>query len=213
MTDRESDGRVARGAATRKAVLRRAVDVSSLEGLSGLTIGRLAADLEISKSGLFAHFGSKEELQLATIDTAVEIFRAEVLDVGLSVPPGARRVWQLMTAWLDYAERRVFPGGCFFAKTSSEYSDRPGRVHDTLMQYRSAFRGETTRAVRDATQLGELRADTDVDQLVFELSAFVTAALSLATPAAFDQARIAIHSRLARAATSPELLQEKAVSR
>src|SRR5579864_6971998 len=104
-----------RAARTRAEILKRAVDIASAEGLDGLSIGRLASELKMSKTGVFAHFGSKEELQLATVETAKQVFLTEVVEPALKSPSGIRRVCALLDAWLSYVERIVFRGGCFFA--------------------------------------------------------------------------------------------------
>src|SRR3954463_13182194 len=109
-----TDGRIRRGDETRRTVLRRAVDLASVEGLDGVTIGRLAQELTISKSGLFAHFGSKEELQLATSRAARAIFGQTVVTPAMAQPAGLTRLRALLEGWLDYSRGRQFPGGCFF---------------------------------------------------------------------------------------------------
>src|SRR3954469_8081895 len=113
---------------TREGILERAMDLASVEGLEGLTIGRLAAELEMSKSGLFGHFGSKEELQLATVDAATTRFVAEVGEPALEAPEGRGRLRALCAAYIDHLRREVYPGGCFWASVTSEFDDRPGRV-------------------------------------------------------------------------------------
>ncbi len=115
-----TDGRIRRGDRTRRLVLRRAVDVASVDGLEGLSIGRLATELSISKSGLIAHFGTKEQLQLATIRAARAIFATTVVEPALQQPAGLGRVRALRDAWLDYSSDRRFPGGCFFARAAHE---------------------------------------------------------------------------------------------
>lgn len=119
-----------KGAATRAAILEHAVDLASAEGLEGLTIGRLAADLKMSKSGLFAHFGSKQELQLATIGAAAERFRLAVIEPALSAPEGAPRLRAIGERYLDHLG--LYSGGCFWGATSAEYDDRPGPVRDAI---------------------------------------------------------------------------------
>jgi len=119
-----------KGTQTRASILDRAVDLASVEGLEGLTIGRLAAELQMSKSGLFAHFGSKQELQLATIAAAAERFKAKVVDPALELPEGAPRLRALAERYLDQLED--YSGGCFWAATSAEYDDRPGPVRDAI---------------------------------------------------------------------------------
>jgi AcrR family transcriptional regulator len=199
------DGRLVRGDQTRRAVLRRAVDIASVDGLEGLSIGRLAKDLEISKSGLFAHFGSKEELQLATIRAARRIYAEAVVEPAFAVPPGLGRVWMLSESWLDYSRRRVFPGGCFFAKTSHEFGARPGVVRDYLAEVNAEWMALIEQTVAEAVELGELTCDPA--PLAFELNAFYDSA-NLASllrddhDTIYGQARLSIRNRLESAATA-----------
>ena len=144
--------------------------LASAEGLEGLTIGRLATELGMSKSGVLGHFGSKEELQLAVIDAAAEIFTREVPDRTRGVEPGLRKLTAMCAAWVSYLERRVFPGGCFFMAAATEFDDRPGRVRDTIVGLTSVWDRNLYHQVRAATADGDLPADTDADQLVFEVS-------------------------------------------
>jgi AcrR family transcriptional regulator len=132
-----------KGAQTRAAILDRAVDLASVEGLEGLTIGRLAAELRMSKSGLFAHFGSKQELQLATIGAAAERFRVAVIEPSLSAPDGAPRLRAMGERYLDHLD--AYSGGCFWAATSAEYDDRPGAVRDAIAAALDAWLGELER--------------------------------------------------------------------
>src|SRR5258707_9265761 len=122
-----------RGLKTRRAILRKAVNLASLEGLEGLTIGKLASELHISKSGLFAHFGSKEDLQCAVVDTARDIFVEKVVRPANEFH-GLKRLRALCENWLSYGEGKVFPGGCFFSAASLEFDDRPGRVRDQIVE-------------------------------------------------------------------------------
>src|SRR5829696_9180499 len=119
-------------ARTRAAIVDRAVDLASVEGLEGLTIGRLAGDLEMSKAGVLGHFGTKEELQLAALEAAIGIYAREVWAPASGAKPGRARLLAIADAWLDYLSRDVFPGGCFVTAASCEFDDRPGRVRDTL---------------------------------------------------------------------------------
>src|SRR5215831_3520411 len=119
-----TDRRRLRGERTRHAILSQGARLASAEGLEAVSLQRLASDLGISKSGLFAHFGSKEELQLAVVDEASRIFTDEVLRPGLAPPRGAGRVQALCDAYLSYIERGVFPGGCFFEATMAEFDSR-----------------------------------------------------------------------------------------
>jgi AcrR family transcriptional regulator len=194
-----ADGRIARGDATRRLVLRRAVDVASVDGLEGLSLGRLATELELSKSGVFALFGSKEELQLATIDAALAIFRAHVVTPSLSAGPGLPRLRAVCENWLDYSERRIFPGGCFFFNVGAEFDARPGRVHDAVAAASGAFAECIREAARDAVALGHV--DADAELLAFELHALGRAANADAVlnggTRAYELARRAIRARLA----------------
>lgn len=185
---------------TRDTILRRAADIASKDGLEGLSIGRLAADLGVSKSGLFGYFGSKEELQLATIRIAAGVYLAEVVQPALAVPPGVKRVWRLCDNWLSYSERRVFPGGCFFFTVGAEFDARPGRVRDAVAAAGLEWSRLVARTVDDARRLGELADDTEPDQLAFELISFMETANALSLlhddPTAYQRARTAIRARL-----------------
>ena len=170
------DGRLARGDQTRRAVLRRAVDIASVDGLEGLSIGRLATELGISKSGLFAHFGSKEELQLATVEEAERILKEEVVQPALAAAPGLGQLAAACEAFFSYVERRVFPGGCFFAATSLEMGARPGPVRDRLATVQSDFTALLRSFAGTAIKQHELAAHEDPDRLAFELHAILLGA-------------------------------------
>ncbi|GAA1579465.1 TetR/AcrR family transcriptional regulator [Kribbella hippodromi] len=168
------DGRLVRGDQTRRAVLRRSVDLASVDGLEGLSIGRLASELGISKSGVFAHFGSKEELQLSTIRAARRIYADNVVIPAFEVEPGLGRVWALSKYWLDYSQRRVFPGGCFFQKVSHEYSARTGAVQEMLAAVHLEWMDLIETTIDAAIEKGELTGDPK--QLAFDLNAYYEAA-------------------------------------
>ncbi|WP_285773871.1 TetR/AcrR family transcriptional regulator [Microtetraspora sp. NBRC 13810] len=191
----------------RNVILRRAADIASQDGLEGLSIGRLAADLGVSKSGLFGYFGSKEELQLATIRTAMGVYVDEVVQPALTVPPGLGRVRRLCENWLGYSQRRVFPGGCFFFAVAAEFDARPGRVRDAIAEAGLEWARFVARAIDDARQLGEIADDTDADQLAFELIAFLEAAnvtsLLHDDANAYERARTAIRKHLDTAMIGP----------
>jgi AcrR family transcriptional regulator len=193
------DGRIARGDATRRLVLRRAVDVASVDGLDGLSLGRLAGELELSKSGVFALFGSKEDLQLATIEAALEIFASRVTTPARAVEPGLPRLRAVCEKWLDYSEKRVFPGGCFFFNVGAEFDARPGRVHDAVASASGSFAAFLRETARDAVALGHVDADAEV--LAFELHALGRAANADAVlhggTEPYELARRAIRARLA----------------
>ena len=161
------DGRRERGRRTREEILGAAVDVGSREGLEALTIGHLAAHSGVSKSGLFAHFGSKQELQLATVEAARVIFVAEVIERGLSASAGHARLRATLTAWIDYFRRDVFPGGCFFQAASLEFDGRPGPVRDRVM----VIMGEWLAWLEQLTLGAGVAADGPAAQLAFELNA------------------------------------------
>jgi AcrR family transcriptional regulator len=163
-------------ARTRAAIVERAVEVASVEGLEGVTIGRLARDLDMSKAGVVGGFGSKEALQLAALERAVEIFRHEVVDPGLAEAEGLPRLRAYGDAWIDYLRRDVFPGGCFLTSASSEFDGRSGPVRDVvddaLDLWRRALEGEAAIAI----EAGDLPRDTDPADVAF---AMLGAALAL----------------------------------
>lgn len=163
--------RVVKGVRTRQSILERAVDLASIEGLEGLTIGRLADDLGMSKSGLFAHFGSKEELQIATVQAAAERYIHEIYADALKQPRGLPRLMAIGEAWLSYIRRGVFPGGCFFAAASFEFDGRPGPVRDLIVRMMNEWLGALERAVKMAQDEGHLSREVDASQLAFELNA------------------------------------------
>jgi len=160
-----------KGARTKQGILDRAVDIASVEGLEGLTIGRLAEELEMSKSGLFAHFGSKEELQLATVEAARQRFVDSMFRPALKAPRGYSRLVAICRAWLAYIKRGVFPGGCFFAAASFEFDGRPGPIRDAVVAAMDVWLDALEKAIRMAKEEGHIDRDVDVKQLAFELNA------------------------------------------
>jgi AcrR family transcriptional regulator len=201
-----TDKRRIRGDRTRQAILSRAGQLASAEGLEEVSLQRLAGDLGISKSGLFAHFGSKEELQLATVEEAARVFTQEVLKPGLGVPRGLGRIWALCNAHLSYQERKVFAGGCFFEAASVEFDSRPGPVRDAVVEKVRYWSGSLARAAREAQAAGDVNPEVDPDQLAWELGSLLSAAnrshVIDGGGLAFDRARHAIRDRLHRVATS-----------
>jgi AcrR family transcriptional regulator len=170
--DIPSDGRKVKGDRTRRAILTAAVNIASVEGLEGLTIGRLATELEMSKSGLFAHFGSKEELQISTVRAAAAIFgHRVVVPAEQQFEPGIARLHAMLDYWLDYMERGIFAGGCFFANATIEMDGRPGPVRDCVAHQMTRWAETLADYARAAIERGELHEDTDVEQLAFELDA------------------------------------------
>src|SRR5215469_4514484 len=165
--------RAAKAVKTRQEILALAADLTSAEGLEGLTIGRLAAELRMSKTGIFAHFGSKEELQLATVDRAKEVFLGQVVQPALAKPRGVKRLQAMLTSWLEYVERSVFRGGCFFAAASLEFDSRPGRVRDIIAALTKAWMDALRNEIAYAKAQKQIAAGTVPAQLAFELHACV----------------------------------------
>nr|WP_157528432.1 TetR/AcrR family transcriptional regulator [Kibdelosporangium sp. MJ126-NF4]CEL18611.1 Transcriptional regulator, TetR family [Kibdelosporangium sp. MJ126-NF4]CTQ98096.1 Transcriptional regulator, TetR family [Kibdelosporangium sp. MJ126-NF4] len=158
--------------ATREKIIDRARLLAANEGLEGITIGRLADDLGMSKAGVIGPFGSKEALQLETLDAAVTLFRHEVIDRVAETRPGLERLLRLCEAWLDYlANGRVSPGGCFLTAASSEFDGRPGPVHDKVAEFSARWQAFLRAEARAAVAAGDLPADTDCAQTAFELNA------------------------------------------
>jgi AcrR family transcriptional regulator len=189
-----------KGERTRNVILDVAASLATEEGLEPLSIGRLAEATGMSKSGLFAHFGSKEELQLATVDYAAELFVREVIAPAREAPRGLARVWALCENMIDYAARQVFPGGCFFAAASFEFNRRPGPVRDRIQHMLGTWVSYLEHAVEQAQQSGELLQDVSARELAFELDAFAQAANArfqlFEDEAVFADARRAIRERL-----------------
>jgi AcrR family transcriptional regulator len=191
-----------KGERTRAAILDEAARLATVLGLDGLSIGGLAKATGMSKSGLYAHFGSKGGLQLATIEAARETFIAEVLRPALSAPRGIERLQAACEAFLAHVERRVFPGGCFFSAAAAEVGTRPGPVRDSIASQQRDWVALLERLSAEAKELRELPSDTDPAQLAFELEALLAAANTSfvlhGNAAVFAQAREAIRDRLSR---------------
>jgi AcrR family transcriptional regulator len=189
-----------KGERTRQAILEVAAALATEEGLEPLSIGRLADATAMSKSGLFAHFGSKEELQLATVDHAASLFVAEVIAPARAAPRGLARVWALCDRMIDYAEGQVFPGGCFFAAASFEFNNRPGPVRDRIQEMIRSWLSYLQRAVEQAQEAGELDSSVSAREIAFQLDAFAQAANAqyqlFREAAVFAEARSAVRERL-----------------
>jgi AcrR family transcriptional regulator len=201
-----TDRRRLRGEQTRQAILTHASQLASSEGLDAVSLQRLATDLGISKSGLFAHFGSKEELQLATVEEAGRIFTREVLKPGLKPPAGLGRLWAMCSSYLSYLKRGVFPGGCFFEAAVSEFDSKPGPVRDAVVARRGYWVESLARAVREAQAAGEVAADVEPEQLSWELDWILVGANNRFVvdggTLVFERARRALRDRLERVATA-----------
>ena len=193
-------GTAAKGQRTRAAILDEAARLATVIGLEGLTIGRLAAAIGMSKSGLYAHFGAKRELQLATVQSARETFIAEVLGPALAEPKGIARLLGACEAFLSHVERGVFPGGCFFAAAAAEFGTQPGPVRDAVAAQQREWLALLERLAREAQELGELEPGADPTQLAFELNAVLVAAntsfILQGDAGVFMRARLAIRERL-----------------
>jgi len=189
---------VSKGQATRQVILDKAVALASVVGLEGLTIGRLAEELSLSKSGLFAHFGSKEALQVAVIEEVSNLFVQEVMVPALRQPRGEPRVRALFEHWLAWHQR---PGGCFYASATNELDDRPGPARDALAKAKVDWIDQLVHAIRLAVDERHFRSDLDVHQVAFELHGILMAFHMyhrfLRDPAAVDRTHRAVEALLA----------------
>ncbi|MEV6044099.1 MULTISPECIES: TetR/AcrR family transcriptional regulator [Streptomyces] len=154
---------------TRRRIVDRGLVLASVDGLDGLTIGRLATELDMSKAGVLGHFGTKESLQLAVVDAAAEMFSREVAQRAHGVPPGLAHLRALCEAWVSYLERELLPGGCFFTAATAEFDGRPGPVRDAIAGMDALWRRDLSIHIRRAITIGDLPADSDPVQLVYEL--------------------------------------------
>jgi AcrR family transcriptional regulator len=192
------------GARSRAAILHEAAQLATVEGIGGLSIGRLAEAVGMSKSGLIAHFGSKQELQLATIETASALFAEQVIDPALARHTGLERLETLAEGFLAHVEARFFPGGCFFASVAAEMDTHPGPVRDEAARLMDEWLRQLEAAVRDAQVEGAIDAAENAEQLAFELDSYLLLAnaqyviLGESTP--IRRARLAVSRRLAAAA-------------
>ena len=207
MADQTPESRPpSRGDDTRREILEVAVDLASSDGLEGLSIGGLAEQLGMSKSGVFAHFGSKEGLQLAAVDHAGRMFTDDVVDGLDRIDGGLERLAAMLERWAAHIESGAFGGGCFFAAASAEFDDRHGRVRDRLRKLTASWLEAIADELAEARKLGQLDADSDGDQMAFELHAFIQEAnwsFQLHDDRrAFERARRAIATRLGSAATA-----------
>lgn len=145
--------------------------LASVQGLGGLTLGRLADELGMSKSGVYAHFKSKERLQLDTIEAARRVFLREVIEPAMSHPQGLPQLRALCDAFLSYVERRVFPGGCFFAALLGEFDAQQGLIHEQVAADHAMWLETLTAVARAAQEQGQLDGRADAEQLAFDLDA------------------------------------------
>src|SRR5262245_9509346 len=190
-----------RGAKSREAILHEATQLATVEGIEGLSIARLADAVGMSKSGLFAHFDSKEDLQLATIETALSIFAERVTAPAEAAATGIERLTALTEGYLRYVEASVFPGGCFFASIAAEMDTHPGPVRDRAIEFMNGWLERIASFVRQAQAEGDIDPSVDPEQLAFELEAHLLLANALFVarrePAPIERGRLAISNRLA----------------
>lgn len=206
--DRSSGRRRSDGERTHAAILDAATRLASVEGLEGLTIGRVAEELEVTKSGVYAHFGSRERLQLETVEAAMAIFEREVIAPALAAPEGLRRLRALCESYLSYVERMVFPGGCFFASLLAEMDARSGPLHDLVRAGERQWLGALREMAAAAQRQGEIAGDPDPEQLAFELDALLELGnyhfVLFRDPAVLDRARRGVAGILERVRSPPE---------
>ena len=193
-----------KGQETRQAILSRAFEIATVVGVSGVSIGRLAEETGLSKSGLFAHFGSKEALDVAIVEEASRQFVQEVMVPALREARGEPRVRALFEHWLTWGQR---PGGCFFVGASAELDDRPGPPRDTLVRACKDWIDELAKAARIAVREGHFAAELDPEQFAFELYGLMlschTFVRFLRDPAALERTRTAFERLVATARSSP----------
>lgn len=217
MTQERIDGRRVRGDESRRVILTHAIDTASVDGLEGVTIGRLAEAAGHSKSGVATLFGSKEQLQLATIAAAREVFVERVISPARARSErGLSRVCALITAWLHYSDERVFRGGCFFAATSVEYDARPGPLRDAVVAASNEWEDYLTASIERAMDADELPELDDARQLTFEIVSFLEAAntrsLLRSSVEPYDRAAAAVRARLLALGGDPGLVAKIALT-
>jgi len=198
-----ADGVVSRG-----VILNAAARLATTRGLEGLSIGELAQHIGMSKSGLYAHFKSKEELEVATIETAAEIFASDVVAKVPQSLQGLARISALTDAFLQHLERRVFPGGCFVATVAAQLAPNPGRPRDRVMQVQAEWVAQFTSALGQSREAGEIARDADLEQIAFEVTAMMLRAnfawVLTEDKNVLDQARVGVKNVLSRVAQAAQ---------
>ncbi|MBM7502727.1 TetR/AcrR family transcriptional regulator [Agromyces aurantiacus] len=206
-TSDHADGRRLRGDASRRAVLAVAADLASVEGLDQLSIGRIAQSAGVSKSNVATLFGSKERLQLATVEAARERFVETVITPARVHPRGLARALSLLDGWIAYSRDRVFPGGCFFASAAADFDAKPGEVRDAVAGLLREWGGYLAATLQHAHDAGELPLLDDAKQLSFEFSALLELAnrdsLFTGRTSSYRRARTGIAARLRAAGADP----------
>jgi AcrR family transcriptional regulator len=170
-----ADQRLAKGARSRAAIARHAADVASIEGLTGLSIGGLATDLGISKSGIATLFGTKEALQVAVVKVARDAFIERIIVPVLTEPAGLPRLRALIDRWFDYVVNPTFPGGCFRVATIAEFDSKPGPVRDAIIEDRRDWQAYLAKQIRRAQESGDLTG-RDPEATAFQLDAIFSSA-------------------------------------
>jgi AcrR family transcriptional regulator len=202
-----TDARRERGDASRREIMAQAVNLASVDGLEGLTIGSLATAASRSKGGLVALFGSKQDLQLATVAAAKRIFVDAVVSPALTRPRGLPRLHALVENWLRYSEDRIFTGGCFFAAAATEFDSRSGVVRDAVVTAWNEWRELVETCIEQAVRAGDLDPGTDVAQLAFEIRALLdsanSASLLFDSSEPYARARTAVAQRLSQLRATP----------
>lgn len=186
------DGRKQRGDRSRQRVLEHAAAIASVDGLEGLTIGRLATEAGVAKANIQVLFGDKQALQLATVDYVNGVYGAAIVEPALTEPTPLARLTAMVVRWFDFVESRQLPGGCFMNAVSSEFRARPGAVRDRVAERRAGKRARYVAALREAQAAGEIDPKTDPDQTAFELLAFqalANVAVTIGDDAEFARAR------------------------
>jgi AcrR family transcriptional regulator len=205
--------RRSKGQTSRETILLTATKLATIKGLSGLSLGDLAAEVGMSKSGLYAHFKDKEELELAMIETAAVIFDHEVLQPAMTANGGTDRLRAAADAYLFHLEHRVFPGGCFFSAVAAELDTRPGPARDRVAEVLNRWLALLKQCLLDAQEFGEIDSNADVDQATFEIEAMLLAAnfffVMSNNPIPLAQARKGLENVLARLAVGPELKKKQ----
>jgi len=162
-----------KGDETRERILEGAMALASRIGFESLSIGTLAEELSMSKSGVFAHFGSKEELQLRTLETAASKFEVEVFQPAVTRPRGEPRLRAIFENWLGWDRRKAWPGGCVITAASVEFDDRPGAVRDLTVETQNRLLGALAHATKLAIEVGHFRKDVEPDQFAYEMYAII----------------------------------------
>ncbi len=207
------ESRNLKGKSSRTTILLTAAKLATTKGLAGLSIGDLAAAVGMSKSGLYAHFKSKEELELATIEMAAVIFDGEVLQPAMKADAGTERLKVLVDSFLSHLERRVFPGGCFFSAVAAELDTRPGLARDRVVEVLGNWLALLRQCILEAQDLEEIDPNAEVAQAVFEIEAMLLAAnflfVMMNDSIHLTQGRRGVENVLARLAVSTESKQKR----